>query len=165
VITESGRDAVPAAGLGRAWPAGGLKHRPDGTIRIVPIPPVLVRLLRQHLDRYGPAPGGRLFRGAWGGMLSESIYGRAWPARPRTPPSRPRWPPRQEHRADLAAQRKTARAEKALAAAEAGRDQIPANYPPARSAPEARLALLRTGWRGLQQLRRDWRCGVRAGRS
>lgn len=27
----------------------GLKHRPDGAIRVVPIPPVLVRMLRQHL--------------------------------------------------------------------------------------------------------------------
>ena len=27
----------------------GLKYRPDGAIRVVPIPPVLVRMLRQHL--------------------------------------------------------------------------------------------------------------------
>ena len=37
----------------------GLKHRPDGTIRVVPIPPVLARMLRQHLhpvrDRAGRA--------------------------------------------------------------------------------------------------------------
>jgi hypothetical protein len=64
-----------------------------------------------------------------------------------------------------AAQRKTARAEKTLAAAEAGRGQIPAKLPAGRIDPEARLALLRAGRRGLQQLRRDWRCGVRAGRS
>jgi integrase len=58
----------------------GLKHRPDGTIRVVPIPPVLVGLLRQHLRAFGTAPDGRLFRGAPGGMLSESVYGRAWHA-------------------------------------------------------------------------------------
>jgi integrase len=55
----------------------GLKHRPGGTIRVVPIPPVLVRMLRQHLHAFGTAPDGRLFRG---GMLSESVHGRAWHA-------------------------------------------------------------------------------------
>ena len=58
----------------------GLKHRPDGAIRVVPIPPVLVRMLRHHLDEYGSTPDGRLFRGTRGGMLSESVYGRAWHA-------------------------------------------------------------------------------------
>jgi integrase len=56
----------------------GLKHRPDGAIRVVPIPPVLARMLRQHLHQFGTAPDGRLFRGTRGGMLSESVYGRTW---------------------------------------------------------------------------------------
>ena len=54
----------------------GLKHRPDGAVRAVPIPPVLAGLLRQHLRELGTAPDGRLFRGARGGILSESTYGR-----------------------------------------------------------------------------------------
>jgi len=58
----------------------GLKHRPDGTIRIVPIPAVLAGMLRQHLAGSGTAADGRLFRGARGGVLSESVYGRAWHA-------------------------------------------------------------------------------------
>ena len=58
----------------------GLKHRPGGTIRLVPIPPVLVTMLRRHLGDHGTTPDGRLFRGARGGMLSESVYGRAWHA-------------------------------------------------------------------------------------
>jgi hypothetical protein len=37
-------------------------------------------MLRQHLHAFGTAPDGRLFRGARGGMLSESVYGRAWHA-------------------------------------------------------------------------------------
>jgi hypothetical protein len=37
-------------------------------------------MLRQHLRQFGPAPDGRLFPGARGGMLSESVYGRAWQA-------------------------------------------------------------------------------------
>ena len=65
---------------GRPHEARGLKHRPGGTIRVVPIPPVLVAMLRSHLRESGTAPDGRLFRGARGGMLSESVYGRAWHA-------------------------------------------------------------------------------------
>jgi integrase len=72
---------------GSAWTSTGtphesrcLKHRPDGAVRAVPIPPVLVTLLLQHLCHFGPAPDGRLFRGARGGMLSESTYGRIWRA-------------------------------------------------------------------------------------
>ena len=56
----------------------GLKHRPDGAIRPVPVPPVLAALLRQHLHRFGTTPDGRLFCGTRGGMLSESVYGRTW---------------------------------------------------------------------------------------
>ena len=37
-------------------------------------------MLRRHLDDHGTAPDGRLFRGTRGGMLSESVYGRAWHA-------------------------------------------------------------------------------------
>jgi integrase len=58
----------------------GLKHRPDGTVRVVPVLPVLADLLRQHQREYGTAPDGRLFRGARGGILSESVYGRIWHA-------------------------------------------------------------------------------------
>jgi integrase len=73
--------------IGSAWTATGtpyeprgLKHRPDRTVRVVPVPAVLVGLLGQHLCDYGTAPDGRLFRGARGGMLSESVYGRVWHA-------------------------------------------------------------------------------------
>ena len=69
----------------RAWTGNGtpreprsLKHRPEGAIRTVPIPPQLVRLLRWHLQTFGCAADGRLFRGARGGPLSESLYGRIW---------------------------------------------------------------------------------------
>ena len=58
----------------------GLKHRPDGTIRVVPIPPVLVSMVRRHLGDHGTTTDGRLFRGARGGVLSESVYGRTWHA-------------------------------------------------------------------------------------
>ena len=44
------------------------------------MPAVLARILRRHLRKYGTAPDGRLFRGARGGFLSESTYGRIWHA-------------------------------------------------------------------------------------
>ena len=56
----------------------GLKHRPEGTIRTVPIPPALVTLLRRHLASHGTTPDQRLFRGTKGGMLSESPCARTW---------------------------------------------------------------------------------------
>ena len=49
-------------------------------MRVVPVPAALADLLQQHLREYGTAPGGRLFRGARGGFLSESTYGRVWRA-------------------------------------------------------------------------------------
>ena len=89
--------ALPARGWGqltltaslprsaRAWSSNGtpreprgLKHRPEGAIRTVPIPPQLARLLRWHLRAFGCAADGRLFRGARGGPVSESLYGRVW---------------------------------------------------------------------------------------
>jgi integrase len=69
----------------RAWTGNGtpreprsLKHRPEGAISTVPIPPQLARHLRHHLHAYGCAADGRLLRGARGGPLSESLYGRIW---------------------------------------------------------------------------------------
>ena len=62
----------------RAWTSNGtpreprgLKHRPEGASRTVPIPPQLTRLLRWHLRAFGCAEDGRLFRGARGGPVSE----------------------------------------------------------------------------------------------
>ena len=45
---------------------------------MVPIPPQLARLLRWHLRAFGCTEDGRLFRGARGGPVSESLYGRIW---------------------------------------------------------------------------------------
>ena len=72
------RSARAWTGNGTPREPRGLKLRPDGAIRIVPIPPQLVHLLRHHLHAYGCAADGRLFRGARGGPLSESLYGRIW---------------------------------------------------------------------------------------
>jgi integrase len=74
-------DAVAAAAWtsdGTSYEQRGLKYRPEGTIRMVPAPPVLVAMLRAHHAAYGTAADGRLFRGTRGGPLSGSLYGRAW---------------------------------------------------------------------------------------
>jgi integrase len=50
--------------------------RPDS--RVVPTHPELTRLLREHLDKFGTAPDGRLFGGVRGGELPTITYRRAW---------------------------------------------------------------------------------------
>lgn len=44
------------------------------------MPPDLTRLLWEHIDRYGFAEDGRLFRGTRGGPLPMITYTRAWRA-------------------------------------------------------------------------------------
>jgi integrase len=80
LATACPRSGTAWTSTGEPHEARGLKHRPDGTVRVIPIPPVLVRILHRHLRGHGTTPDGRLFRGARGGMLSESVYGRTWHA-------------------------------------------------------------------------------------
>jgi integrase len=73
----------PAAGKqwtdsGEVHDRRGLKHRAPKERRHVPIPPVLVGILRSHLDRYGTAEDGRLFRSPSGAVVQSSTYGRIW---------------------------------------------------------------------------------------
>ncbi|MEU4697391.1 tyrosine-type recombinase/integrase [Nonomuraea dietziae] len=56
----------------------GLKQREERAVRPVPIPPELVAILRAHLEEFGTAPDGRLFRNERGGVLGASTYSRAW---------------------------------------------------------------------------------------
>ncbi|MFT7839520.1 integrase [Saccharothrix sp. BKS2] len=76
-------ESRPAAGKrwtdsGEVHDRRGLKHRGRKEVRPVPVPPVLVGVLRDHLDRYGTAPDGRLFRSPGGGVVSSSTYFRVW---------------------------------------------------------------------------------------
>ena len=76
-------ESRPAAGKrwtdsGEVHDRRGLKHRGVKDVRPVPIPPVLVRILRDHLDRFGTGPDGRLFRSPNGGVVSSSTYYRVW---------------------------------------------------------------------------------------
>lgn len=56
----------------------GLKHRPTTDTRDVPIPPVLVHMLRHHITRFGLAHDGRLFHSPTGGLINATSYTRAW---------------------------------------------------------------------------------------
>jgi integrase len=63
---------------GQAREVRGLKHRGQAEIRIVPIPPELVQLLRAHLREHGTGPGGRLFRTDSGRPVQDSTYTAVW---------------------------------------------------------------------------------------
>jgi integrase len=76
-------ESRPAAGKrwtdsGEVHDRRGLKHRGRKEVRLVQIPPVLVGILRDHLDRFGAGPDGRLFCSPNGGVVSSSTYFRVW---------------------------------------------------------------------------------------
>ena len=52
----------------------GLKHRAEEDIRPVPIPPELATILREHIEEFGTAADGRLFRTATGGMICDTTH-------------------------------------------------------------------------------------------
>ncbi|MEV5745785.1 tyrosine-type recombinase/integrase [Microbispora rosea] len=63
---------------GEAHDERGLKHRAERETRPIPIPPVLVAILREHMKRYGVADDGRLFRTAKGRPYTASAISRIW---------------------------------------------------------------------------------------
>ncbi|MEV5414120.1 tyrosine-type recombinase/integrase [Thermopolyspora sp. NPDC052614] len=58
----------------------GLKHRADNAIRVVPIPPLLVAIIRDHIDTHGTADDGRLFwvEGPQRPPLPRYVYVATW---------------------------------------------------------------------------------------
>lgn len=56
----------------------GLKHRADRTVRRVPIPRALVDLLSHHIETFGTAADGRLFRAVRRGPVRSQEYGEVW---------------------------------------------------------------------------------------
>lgn len=56
----------------------GLKNRPPGETRVVPLPPQLVALWRDSLATFGTADDGRLFFSERGGILSYTAYHWVW---------------------------------------------------------------------------------------
>ncbi|MEV4887873.1 site-specific integrase [Nonomuraea sp. NPDC055795] len=72
---EVGKDYTDT---GRLHDDRGLKNRPRKAVRAIPIPPELVALLRQHIERYGVSYDGRLFRSESGKPVPKSTYSRLW---------------------------------------------------------------------------------------
>jgi hypothetical protein len=71
--------------VGSAWTDDGkpyeerqLKHRARRAVRPVPIPPVLVAILRAHLEAFGTTAEGRLFSAVRGGPIRSQEYGAVW---------------------------------------------------------------------------------------
>ncbi|MFF4624786.1 tyrosine-type recombinase/integrase [Nonomuraea jabiensis] len=56
----------------------GLKHREQKATRLVPIPPELVKILRQHIREHGVAEDGRLFRTSSGKPFPGSTVSKVW---------------------------------------------------------------------------------------
>ncbi|MGW1277097.1 tyrosine-type recombinase/integrase [Streptomyces tsukubensis] len=56
----------------------GLKNRPPGDTRVVPLPPHLVALWLDHVTTFGTADDGRLFFTERGGIIGYTTYHRAW---------------------------------------------------------------------------------------
>ncbi|HEY4463267.1 MAG TPA: tyrosine-type recombinase/integrase, partial [Streptosporangiaceae bacterium] len=86
-------DSSPAAGKaftddGQVHEHRGLKGRTKGRpasgrrarrpARQVPVPPELVQLLRDHLERHSTGPDGRLFRSENGNPLQPSTWWQVW---------------------------------------------------------------------------------------
>jgi integrase len=56
----------------------GLKHRPSQETRRVPIPPELVRILREHIVTFGVAPDGRIFSSDRGHVIASTAISDVW---------------------------------------------------------------------------------------
>jgi integrase len=56
----------------------GTKRRGADEVRPIPIPPVLVRVLRDHVAAYGTASDGRLFATSTGKLIASSAYWLVW---------------------------------------------------------------------------------------
>ncbi|MFI6336213.1 tyrosine-type recombinase/integrase [Streptomyces sp. NPDC050535] len=65
---------------GTSYESRGLKRRARGATRSVPIPPALVKMLRDHIAAYGTAPDGRLFRAVRGSRVRSTEYCDLWSA-------------------------------------------------------------------------------------
>ncbi|WP_435804296.1 tyrosine-type recombinase/integrase [Streptomyces avermitilis] len=77
------RETRPVSGKkwtdsGKRHDKRGLKAREVNTDRPVPIPPLLVAILRAHISEFGRAKDGRIFQNERGDVLGTSSYWRVW---------------------------------------------------------------------------------------
>jgi integrase len=80
LILEKSRPTVGKrwTGTGAVHDHRGLKNRPVNETRVVPVPPRLVGILRQHVETFGVAKDGRLFFNERGGVVASTTYWRVW---------------------------------------------------------------------------------------
>lgn len=74
---------LPQAGTrwtdtGKVHDERGLKNRPAGATRPVPLPPELVALWRESVHTFATAEDGRLFFNERGGIVASGTYDRVW---------------------------------------------------------------------------------------
>ncbi|MFD0557127.1 hypothetical protein FB566_2383 [Stackebrandtia endophytica] len=76
---------APTPTAGKRWTDSGevndercLKHRVVGEARPVPIPPVYVQMIRDHVEAFGVGPGGELFLTVNGTIMQSSTYLSVW---------------------------------------------------------------------------------------
>ncbi|MFI0260923.1 tyrosine-type recombinase/integrase [Streptomyces sp. NPDC017056] len=77
---------------GRRHDDRGLKNRPPGDTRVVPLPPHLVAIWRESIAAFGIAEDGRLFFNERGGIVGSTTYYRVW-EEARTLALPPQWIP------------------------------------------------------------------------
>ncbi|SFD78129.1 tyrosine-type recombinase/integrase [Streptomyces aidingensis] len=63
---------------GEAHDDRGLKNRAAQEVRVVPLPPQLVRIWNWSIETFGTADDGRLFFNERGGLVGSSTYYRVW---------------------------------------------------------------------------------------
>jgi hypothetical protein len=63
---------------GDAHEERGLKHRANDDVRPVPIPPILVKILREHIKEHGVGDDGRIFRSERGKPIASTAYTEVW---------------------------------------------------------------------------------------
>ncbi|MFG1975538.1 tyrosine-type recombinase/integrase [Nonomuraea fuscirosea] len=63
---------------GQTHESRSLKHRANKETREIPIPPVLVAMLSEHIAEFGTAKDGRLFSTGTGGTYSSSAHSYVW---------------------------------------------------------------------------------------
>ncbi|GAA3019796.1 tyrosine-type recombinase/integrase [Actinokineospora globicatena] len=80
VLSQSASLTTPRySDTGDRWEERVLKRRAEGAVRVVPIPPQLVAILREHIERFGTTWDGRLFRGLIKGEpVTPSVYTDVW---------------------------------------------------------------------------------------
>lgn len=80
IVLEKARPqaATRWTNTGKTHETRSLKHRGDKETREIPIPPVLVAMLREHIARFEAAQDGRIFHTGTGNSYSSAAHSYVW---------------------------------------------------------------------------------------